>query len=120
MTESFGLSNFNHPDQRKSGSVGRALPECEVKIADDDYLWITGRVKYIFKTSKGKYVSPVKIEIELEPRANLEQICVMGSNMTQPIVIGVVSSKPNKPELTSFEARLERIMDEVNAHLDKP
>ena len=160
MTESFGLSNFNHPEQRSTGSVGRALPGCEVKIADDGevlyknkclmmgyyrepeltaqtiidgflytgdtgkidddgYLWITGRVKDIFKTSKGKYVSPVKIEMELEPRANLEQICVMGSNMTQPIVIGVVSSKPGESELRAFEARLERIMDEVNTRLDK-
>ncbi len=57
--------------------------------------------------------------MELEPRANLEQICVMGSNMTQPIAIGVVSSKPDKSELSAFEARLERIMDEVNARLDK-
>jgi len=159
MTESFGLSNFNHPQHRSPGSVGRALPDCEVKIAEDGevlyknnslmmgyyrepelteqtivdgflhtgdtgsidgdgYLWITGRVKDIFKTSKGKYVSPVKIEMELEPRANLEQICVMGSNMVQPVVIGAVLNKPDEAELPAFESRLERIMNEVNSRLE--
>ena len=160
MTESFGLSNFNHPEQWSPGSVGRALPGCEVKIADsgeilyknnylmkgyyrepelsqqtirdgflysgdtgkidaEGYLWITGRVKDIFKTSKGKYVSPVKLEMELEPRANLEQLCVMGSNLPQPVVLGAVIEKPQASEMAAFEARLERILNEVNNHLEK-
>lgn len=87
-------------------------------IDEDGYLWITGRVKDLFKTSKGKYISPVKIEMELEPRANLEQICVVGSNMAQPVVIGAMSTKPSKEELPEFEARLQRIMDEVNSRLE--
>jgi len=160
MTESFGVSNFNQPEQRKPGSVGRPLPGCEVKIAEDGeviyqnsclmmgyykepeltkqtmingflytgdkgeideegYLWITGRVKDLFKTSKGKYVSPVKLEMELEPRANLEQICVMGSNLAQPIILASVLTKPEASELPAFESRLQRIMEEVNSRLEK-
>jgi len=160
MTESFGISNFNHPKQRCPGSVGRPLPGCDMKIADDGevlyknsclmmgyyrepeltsqtisngylhtgdigkidsdgYLWITGRVKDIFKTSKGKYVSPIKIEMEIEPRANLEQICVIGSNMVQPVVLGAVLAKPGAAELKAFESRLKRILDEVNVQLEK-
>ena len=160
MTESFGNATFNHPDLRRSGSVGSALPGCELKIADDGevlyknnclmmgyyrepeltkqsmsegflhtgdtgsidadgYLWITGRVKDLFKTSKGKYVSPVKIEMELEPRANLEQLCVMGSGLAQPVVVGTVLTKPDKSELIAFEKKLEGVMNEVNQRLEK-
>jgi len=160
MTESFGIATFNHPDKRSPGSVGRALPGCELKITEGDeviyknnclmdgyykepelsaqtirdgylytgdtgridsdgFLWITGRVKDIFKTSKGKYVSPVKVEMELEPRANLEQICVMGSNMTQPVIVASVLSKPDNQQINDFEARLERILSEVNNQLEK-
>ena len=160
MTESFGLASFNHPDERCLGSVGRALPDCELRIADDGevqykndclmlgyyqepeltkqtiqdgflhtgdtgkideqgYLWITGRVKDLFKSSKGKYISPVKIEMELEPRANLEQLCVMGSNLSQPVVVGAVLAKPEQSELAAFENHLLRIMEEVNKRLEK-
>jgi long-chain acyl-CoA synthetase len=160
MTESFGISNFNHPEHRRPGSVGILLPGCEMKIAEDGeilykntclmmgyylepeltdqmmsdgflhtgdtgtidkdgYLWITGRVKDIFKTSKGKYISPIKIEMELEPRASLDQICVMGSNLTQPVVLGAIAVKPEKSDLDNFEAKLERILNELNKRLEK-
>jgi len=160
MTESFGLSNFNHPDHRTSGSAGRLLPGFELKIADDGeilyknpclmmgyyrepelteqtvkngflhtgdtgrvdengYLWITGRIKDIFKTSKGKYVSPIKIEMELEPRANLDQVCVIGSNLAQPVVLGVIENKPSGSDLTNFESKLEGIRLELNNRLEK-
>jgi len=87
-------------------------------VDSDGFLWITGRVKDIFKTSKGKYVSPIKIEMELEPRANLEQICVMGSNMTQPVIVASVLKKPEPSEIEEFESRLERILKEVNNQLE--
>ncbi|MCP4412882.1 MAG: AMP-binding protein [Gammaproteobacteria bacterium] len=159
MTESFGIATFNHPEKRRSGSVGQPLPGCDLKIAEngevlyknnclmegyyqepelsnqtimnnflhtgdtgkidsDGYLWITGRIKELFKTSKGKYISPVKIEMVLEPRANLEQICVLGSNMTQPVILASVLEKPDENKLEDFNAHLERILREVNNQLD--
>jgi len=158
MSESMGVATFNHPNDRKVGSVGKPVPGAEVKIAENDeviysnystmqgyfkepelsaqvlkdgfiytgdtgridsdgFLWITGRIKDIFKTEKGKYIAPVPIESELEPRANMEQVCVMGSNLTQPLVISPIAVKPAGEELAALEARLGRVLDEVNQHL---
>ena len=47
-------------------------------------LKITGRVKEIFKTSKGKYVAPAPIENILNNDVNVELSCVSGSGFPQP------------------------------------
>jgi len=57
---------------------------------DSGLLKITGRKKEIFKTSKGKYVAPGIIETKLENLAGVEQLCVLGSGLPQPIAIAVV------------------------------
>ena len=48
-------------------------------------LKITGRVKDLFKTSKGKYVAPSPIEEMLVMHAAVEACCVTGANLGQPI-----------------------------------
>ena len=50
---------------------------------------ITGRVKDIFKTAKGKYVAPVPIEARLSANPLLEQVCVLGAGMPAPAAIVV-------------------------------
>jgi long-chain acyl-CoA synthetase len=57
--------------------------------------------------------------MELEPRANLDQICVMGSNLSQPVALGAIASKPGNSDLDNFETKLERIMNELNQRLEK-
>jgi len=57
------------------------------EIDSDGYLTITGRVKDVFKTSKGKFVQPNKLEGLLHRNTNIEQICVAGSGHSQPIVL---------------------------------
>ena len=54
-------------------------------------LKITGRVKEIFKTSKGKYVAPAPIENKLLEDSNIEMACVVGSGLPQPIVVAMLS-----------------------------
>ena len=65
----------------------------EGAIDEDGFLTITGRVKDIFKTSKGKYVAPSPIEMKLSANKNLEQICVVGDGLPQPIVLVVLSER---------------------------
>lgn len=50
-------------------------------------LKLTGRVKDLFKTSKGKYVSPAVIEALLAVIPGVEACCVVGANMNQPLAI---------------------------------
>ena len=50
-------------------------------------LKITGRVKDLFKTSKGKYVAPAPIEDRLVMHPAVEACCVTGANLGQPLAI---------------------------------
>jgi long-chain acyl-CoA synthetase len=54
-------------------------------------LSITGRVKDIFKTSKGKYVAPAPLEDLLVMHQDIEASAVTGANLAQPLAIVMLS-----------------------------
>jgi long-chain acyl-CoA synthetase len=66
------------------------------EIDADGRLRITGRLKELFKTSKGKYVAPAPIENRLLAYHRIEQACVLGAGMPQPYAIVVLSKRPAK------------------------
>ena len=57
----------------------------------DGFLSIVGRIKDQFKTDKGKYVTPSPIELELSKNTDLEHICLVGTGISQPIVLIIPS-----------------------------
>ena len=59
-------------------------------IDEDDYLFITGRVKDLFKTSKGKYIEPLILESYFADITDFEQICVVGLGLPQPLCRGTL------------------------------
>ena len=61
------------------------------RLESDGYLRITGRVKDLFKTSKGKYVAPAPIEDRLGMHVDIEACCVTGANLAQPLGIAMLS-----------------------------
>jgi long-chain acyl-CoA synthetase len=70
----------------------------------DGFLTITGRVKDIFKTDKGKYVSPSPIEMRLLKNTDIEQVCVVGMGIPQPIaliILSAVAKSKSKEEITT-------------------
>ncbi len=86
-------------------------------------LRITGRVKELFKTSKGKYVAPAPIENQLLARAELEQACVSGANQGQPFALVVLGEHLRKTELigdakVQVTKLLELHLAQINAKLD--
>lgn len=56
-------------------------------IDGEGFVRITGRAKEIFKTAKGKYVAPVPIESLLAQNPLVEQACVVGLGMPQPVAL---------------------------------
>lgn len=56
-------------------------------VEEDGCLRITGRVKDLFKTSKGKYVAPAPIEDKLVASPSVEACCVVGANYPQPFAM---------------------------------
>ncbi len=89
-------------------------------IDKDEYLFITGRVKDTFKTSKGEFIDPAKIEVLFSEISQLGQICVVGLDIPQPILLANLSEngkKENKNELTKiFESKLEKINSNSVSH----
>ena len=81
-------------------------------LDDKGYLFITGRVKDIFKTSKGKYIEPSIIEAEFEKANLFQQVCVVGLNLPQPILLGV----PNEAALLNKKETTERMAEFLNKH----
>ena len=86
------------------------------EIDSEGRLRITGRVKELFKTSKGKYVAPAPIENRLLAHPEIEQACVSGASMAQPYALVVLSKSAGRS--TAIERDLEAIRDEVNAAVD--
>ena len=86
------------------------------EIDDEGRLRITGRVKDLFKTSKGKYVAPAPIENRLLSHPEIEQACVSGATMPQPYAIVVLSRAGSANG--AIERELAAIREEVNAAVD--
>ncbi|MBL8306833.1 MAG: AMP-binding protein [Rubrivivax sp.] len=59
-------------------------------------LKITGRVKDLFKTSKGKYVAPAPIEDKLVMHPAIEACCVTGANLGQPLALAMLNAEAIK------------------------
>jgi len=79
-------------------------------------LRITGRVKDLFKTSKGKYVAPAPIEDRLGEFPGVEACVVTGANMGQPV--GIVMLSPEAAAHSQSQAEQERLSQALSAHLD--
>ena len=89
----------------------------------DGNLRIVGRVKDLFKTSKGKYVTPAPIEDKLVRHAAVEACCVTGANLGQPLALLMLNMEAARgaadPEARrALEASLEAHLREINATLD--
>ncbi|MBP6050049.1 MAG: AMP-binding protein [Chitinophagales bacterium] len=161
MTENCAYSHLTRRGNKKLGTVGTPMPNCEIRIADDgeiqvkneaimleyfkepektqealtqdgflrtgdqgeidenNFLKITGRVKDIFKTDKGKYVAPAPIELELSKNTNIEQVCVVGMNLPQTMALLVLSAEAKALDKAVLEADLVATMQEVNKKFEK-
>lgn len=99
----------------RTGDKGEIDPQGRLKI--------TGRAKEIFKTSKGKYVAPSPIESFLLANTKIEQACVMGEGMPQPIALLMLSEATLKEiedpyKKAKFIQDLENWRKQVNGKID--
>ncbi len=86
-------------------------------------LKITGRVKDLFKTSKGKYVAPAPIEDKLVMHNAIEACCVTGANLGQPLALAMLNIDAAKKAGTAdgkaeLEASLAEHIKTINETLD--
>jgi len=80
-------------------------------------LKITGRVKELFKTSKGKYVAPVPIENQINNHPRVEACCVSGTGYPQPYGVVMLSEEARGGDATVIEKELATHLEGINAGL---
>jgi long-chain acyl-CoA synthetase len=89
----------------------------------EGHLKITGRVKDLFKTSKGKYVAPAPIEDRLVMHSSVEACCVTGANLGQPLALLMLNIEAVKRAADSvgrseLESSLVQHLKGINEMLD--
>jgi long-chain acyl-CoA synthetase len=93
------------------------------QLDEEGNLRIVGRVKDLFKTSKGKYVTPAPIEDKLVMHEAIEACCVTGPNLGQPIALAMLSAAltgqhRDPAQRAMLEASLEEHLRRINVTLD--
>jgi long-chain acyl-CoA synthetase len=102
---------FDKDGYLKTGDIG--------EYDHDGYLFITGRAKDQFKTDKGKYISPAPMELTLSKNPDIDQVCVVGMGIPQPILLVIPSETgKSKPPSELKESLFQSIL-EINPSLEK-
>ncbi|WP_448680702.1 AMP-binding protein [Pseudomonas nicosulfuronedens] len=90
---------------------------------DQGRLRITGRVKELFKTAKGKYVAPLPIEARLGDSGHIEGACVTGVGLAQPVALLNLAPESrhalsDSNQRAAVEGELEAFLTQLNASLE--
>ncbi len=83
-------------------------------IDNQGFVRIIGRVKDAFKTAKGSYVTPNPLEEVLAKNDFVEQVCVVGLGIPQPIALYNLSEIGQKADKADVEASIVQSIAELN------
>jgi long-subunit acyl-CoA synthetase (AMP-forming) len=109
---------YKQPDlsQKAFDAEGR-LRTGDIGLIDDEgFLQLTGRVIDTFKTAKGKFVSPVPIEKEIEARCKCEMLCLIGLGLVGPVLL-LVPYPFTKLDRHRYEKSLTKAVNSINPTL---
>jgi len=84
------------------------------KMDNHGFLRIIGRVKDAFKTSKGSYVTPNPMEEVLAKNDYVEQVCVVGLGIPQPIALYNLSEIGQKADKSTVEESITSTIAALN------
>ena len=86
-------------------------------IDSDGHLYITGRVKDTFKTSKGEFIDPAKIEAKFGEVEYFDQMCVVGLGVPQPLMLVNISDVGKQLKEEELINKLIEKLESVNSEL---
>lgn len=87
------------------------------KLDGEGYLSITGRVKDTFKSAKGEFIAPAPIEFGFAKNHFIEQICIVGRGLPQPVALVVLSEVGQATAKDEIVKSFEEMLDTVNEKL---
>ena len=105
-------ASFDADDFYKTGDTG--------ELDADGFLKVKGRVKDTFKTDKGEFIVPSPIEDRFASNTLIEQLCIVGLGMPQPMGLIRLSEfcndMPADEIKTSLLDSLERANEKLHRH----
>lgn len=84
---------------------------------EDGFLVVTGRLKDPFKTDKGEFVNPLPIEAKFMHNHNIEQLCLIGISLVQPVLLVVLSQAAKTLSRAELTQSLLSTLNEINPSL---
>lgn len=85
---------------------------------EDGFISVIGRVKDAFKTTKGKFVVPTTIEKYFGGNDFIEQICVVGLGISQPIGLLCLSDIGINEDQEQLSKHLDEELVRINDNLE--
>ena len=86
-------------------------------IDEDGFFSVIGRVRDAFKTAKGKFVVPTVLEDKFTHSDFIEQICVAGLGLPQPIALVNLSEIGSSVGRDKLDLNLQELLEEANKSL---
>lgn len=110
---------YNKPEATDKAFVDGWFRTGDAGKLEGEHLFMTDRIKDLFKTSNGKYIAPQQIETALGADRYIEQIAVIGNNRN--FVTAIVA--PNIPAVKALAEekgikyeRVEELMENEEIH----
>lgn len=103
-------ATFDEDHYLRTGDIG--------EIDADGFLTITGRIKDQFKTDKGKYISPAPVEMQFARNSDIDQVCVVGMGIPQPIALVVLSSSGKAKDKEQLMREFAALVTDINGGLE--
>ena len=95
----------------------------EAYIDEEGYIYIVGRIKEMLKTSTGKYVSPLPIELEISRHPFVEAALVIANNRKYPSALLFMNFENTrrylKKTLEEFDPQEALLSKKVNTALER-
>lgn len=87
------------------------------RFDEDGNLYVTGRISEVFKTTKGKFIVPAKIEGLFARSPLLAQFCLFGHGRNQPLLMTTLSELGREQSAQQLKTELAALLDEINQEL---
>jgi long-chain acyl-CoA synthetase len=91
----------------------------KVRVDEDGFLYITGRVKDYFKTIQGKFVAPPPIEGAFARNPHAEQQCLLGRGFSKTVMVVVLTEEAQAAAQAEIEDSILTTIREINEDLEK-
>jgi len=109
-----------YQDEQRTGEVlknGWLRTGDRGRLTEDGYLALSGRVNDTFKSAKGKFIIPAPMEWGFAENPLVEQVCVTGLALPQPMALLVLSEIGKETAPSEVEASLIETMETINQTL---